>query len=576
MFYRTQIKSVTSGGVVDTTGRSLRFIGFLPVKAGDFVFTDGTFVFGNAPPKGAPAVFDEPSGIPVLGDFDSSGENELRGYFTANGRYKTYGIADDDWITNSKYKFNHGEETLNGEKVIDAEFDTDGKLFTAEKKITQITANDYDYHWGFYQEEATGIFAPISFGRIAVHVPGDNFYDRVEGFQTKRQADGSVRPFYQNIGGNVTSSYDDGFYWAFRNETEGLGINMATCYFFLKSSTLDYSMADNKIIRHCEIVIRQDDEDFQTVSVANLLTTFEDAAKAEVDLLHGRESVNHIKSRAIVHNFKIKTNGDWELLLEAEIWASNTFYNENDDIDHSTDPPTSITTPFHISSTVSHSHLLLKFNADGSYEKIWAWKFLYPLKLRDVTFGEYYDTEPELTVSVAGAWIIHTMKAELYHEDGTKYWRTSILHDYFSFLEEEPLEYDTPITESTDKFYFHVQDDYHATIIFDGIDEQYLGIRKFPPDNAGELFWKFGGVFDRDNHQLIGAILPDETNAHKWNMSFAPLKSGGFLFGIHKDIDRDIDGALYKIDSGGNMEQVGGGLKNFRLRELKKISKAKR
>ena len=546
MFYATQIKSVHSGGAIDVSGRSLRFIGYMPVKAGDTVYTDGKIIFGHAPPKGAPVIFDEQSGIPVLGTGD------LRGYFTSQGRYKTARIAGNNWIVNDKRKYQHDT----GSNIIDAEIadDGNGSLLTAEKKITRIAADDYDYHWGFYQKETNSIFSPINFGRIAVHVPGDDFYDKVRGFQNQLQSDGSVRFFYQNIGGNVTSSYDDGFYWAFKKDNTGLGINMATCYFFLKSRSLDYSMADNNIIRSCEFIINKDAEEFQRINVADLLKTFEDTAKNEVNLFPDRESVKHVKSRAIIHNFKILPDGSWETLIEAEVWASNTFYNETEERDQNTG--TIITTPFHISSTVSHSHLLLKFKSNNTCGKIWAWKFIYPLKFRDSYIGEGEDS-----VSVDGAWIIRTVASAT--SDYTEIWR-----DYDSRRETNPLEYDTPITESTDKFYFPVQDDFFALINFAGIDDRYIGKRTFPSSNIGEFFWNFGGVVDSDNQQVVANILPDDNDAHKWNMSLAKLKSGEILVGIG-------GGALYKITDS-SFELVGDGLKNFRLRELKNISKAKR
>ena len=132
MFYVTQIKSVGEGGVIDVQGRRLNFIGHLPVKAGDSVYTDGKVIFGNAPPKGAPAIFEEPSGVPVLADEDSSGNAELRGYFTNRGKYKNYRIAGDDWITNSKNKYSHddGED----ENIIDAEV-IDGDDFIIKKGV---------------------------------------------------------------------------------------------------------------------------------------------------------------------------------------------------------------------------------------------------------------------------------------------------------------------------------------------------------------------------------------------------------------------------------------------------------
>lgn len=122
-------------------------------------------------------------------------------------------------------------------------------------------------------------------------------------------------------------------------------------------------------------------------------------------------------------------------------------------------------------------------------------------------------------------------------------------------------DYDNPVEEFADEFYFPVQDDYQARIM--NIDKE---IDK----------WQFGGISDPDNKQVVDAFLPDETDAHKWNMSLASLKGGGCLFGVHKDDDRDIVGKLYKISKDGDFVQVGEGLKNFRLRELKNIGKAKR
>ena len=132
MFYRTQIKSVTGSIVVDKDGKKLQFMGYLPVKAGDWVFTDGKFIFGNVPPRGSAVTFsDEPSGVPVL---DSG---ELRGYFTQNGVFKKYRVAQDDWITNSDKKFAHGAEFIDETKVINAGFSERGEKLVATDGIYQ-------------------------------------------------------------------------------------------------------------------------------------------------------------------------------------------------------------------------------------------------------------------------------------------------------------------------------------------------------------------------------------------------------------------------------------------------------
>ena len=131
MFYRTQIKSITDSTVTDKDGKSLQFIGDLPVKPGDWVFTDGKFIFGNAPPRGSPAVIaEDPCGIPILGDenFLSEKDEILRGYFDKNARFKKYPIVQDDWIVNSEKNFAHGSDIFEEGNVIDADIRDDGNM----------------------------------------------------------------------------------------------------------------------------------------------------------------------------------------------------------------------------------------------------------------------------------------------------------------------------------------------------------------------------------------------------------------------------------------------------------------
>ena len=553
MFYATQIKSVHAGGAVDVSGRSLRFIGYLPVKAGDTVYTDGRFIFGNAPPKGAPAIFDEQGGIPVLA-------YNLRGYFTLQGKFKDYRIAGTDWIVNDKNNYKHDVQLLSIVCVR-----TDGELLTVEKNVIPFAADDYDYHNGFYTQTPAPLWQTINFGRIAVCCEGDSaiFYNYpVVGFQSRYYEYASHYyyswlhiPFYYSTGISAYNSYDDGYYSAFKNDNAGYGIAMRTCWFLLRGQDLDYRNFDNKIIKQCEFIIRKNGEIFQRIAVSDLLKSFEDTAKAEVDIFPDRESVKHIKSRAIVHNFKILSDCDWAILIEAEIWASNTFYENNEEaVSH--DPLILDTNPFHISSTISHNHLIIKFKADGTFEEIFKWKFLYPLQIRDSTFGQYYDTKPESFSVEEGAWIVRTMTAEV--DEGR--WSTAIWRDYDSRREFPDREYNTPLLKLADNFSFPVQNEFNAII-----SNAYHDIQQ----------WRLSGIFDADNNQVVRDFLPDETDAHKWNMSLAKLKGGGYLVGIRDDDDRGVVGALYKITDN-SFELVGNGLKNFRLRELKNISKSKK
>ena len=147
MFYATQIESLTPNGAIDVHGRTLQFIGYLPVEAGDTVYTDGNVIFGNAPPKGAPPTVYEQGGIPVLCDEDASGESELRGYFTQGGKFKSYRIKGNDWIVNDKKNYTHDE----GSDIIDAEIGEDGSVYTATdgfyRKCQAVKYSNHLFQW---------------------------------------------------------------------------------------------------------------------------------------------------------------------------------------------------------------------------------------------------------------------------------------------------------------------------------------------------------------------------------------------------------------------------------------------
>lgn len=598
-YYPTTIKSVGNGTAVDASGKTLKFIANLPCQAGDTVWTDGKVIFGNTTRKGAPLMEEPPRGIPVWYKTMDEPPEEKRGYFTSRGRYKNYRIAVDEatteypdlWIANDKQKYEHNRE-LHGKtgRVIDVDV-IDGELIRAELQIgNESDLHDYDYHWGCYRGDTTTYYVP-NFGRIAVEFPEDDF-SNVRGFQPM-QWFGEFREFYyKQRYYMVTPSYETGYFHGFDPQYDGYAVVLRQCRFFLKSDILDHSMADNEFIKQCKIKISKDGNEDSVIKLADLLKPFEDDVKDEVDLLTGRESVKHIKSRAIVQNFKLLPDDAWEMIVEVEIWGSNTFYNETREHDHSTYPPTFITTPFHISTTTSHNRLLLKFKSDNTCEELFSWKFLCPLLLRDSSFGAYYtDVRPEETESVEGAWIIRTAVSSLgddANQDGVpdehKIYYTDIWRDYDSRRDRTDLEYGTPINgaqEGNDTFKFPIQDGYQAEITFGGTDEEHIGelrdLRKdgVVPSAIGSGIWHLNSVYDEDGRQIFGDIFDNENNAHKLNMSLVELKNGDYLFGVHEDKKRGIEGALYQIIEG-EAEQLGTGLKNFRLRELKKMTKAKK
>ena len=279
MFYKTQIKSVTSSGVIDMTGRSLRFIGYLPVKAGDTVFTDGTFVFGNAPPKGAPAIFDEPSGIPVLGDFDSQG-NELRGYVTMQGKYKKYKIKGDEWLVNDKNIYIHDNGETN---IIDAEIalDENGRetgIYTVEKS-TDIEFDDDNYIW-------------------AISIFSTNYLGTNPTLLEKASKDSLFSPSPPYI-------FDE---------------------FKIQFSTCDYARLNDIDCKQTTLTIKKDTNTVETLTLQQFMKALEETAFLNVTCVDTEfPHEDYIKSRARLINFKINSDGTWEALLDAEIVAERGF-----------------------------------------------------------------------------------------------------------------------------------------------------------------------------------------------------------------------------------------------------------
>jgi len=144
MYYQTQVKKICDGGgVIDTQGQKLSFMGNLPVKIGDTIWTDGKVIFGHVTIHNTPLTIMS-SGIPVLG------YGEFRGYLKpTTGDYKESKIVRDDWIVNNDKKFFHGKEKINGQKIIDAEISEDGDLYTVAegfyRKSKWISYNRYLY-----------------------------------------------------------------------------------------------------------------------------------------------------------------------------------------------------------------------------------------------------------------------------------------------------------------------------------------------------------------------------------------------------------------------------------------------
>lgn len=144
-FYKTKIAKLGAGYAVDTFGKRLTFVGNYPCQAGDTVWTDGKFIFGNISPKPQPVIFDEQGGIPVLAV-------GLRGYFNSGGTFKSFPVAEDIsdgnlvsywWLINNNKKIFYNNIESNQEPFEDIEIADNNSVFTISRFSGWYDASNY-------------------------------------------------------------------------------------------------------------------------------------------------------------------------------------------------------------------------------------------------------------------------------------------------------------------------------------------------------------------------------------------------------------------------------------------------
>lgn len=541
MFYSTKIQSIENGFAIDEQGKALRFIGYLPVKEGDTVYTDGNVIFGNAPPRGGVFIPDVSGGIPVIG-------SELRGYFTPQGKFKNFKIKGDKWLTNDKKFYAHEQGNSD---IIDAEISADGGVYTVEKKITDFeTLTDK--------------------GNILFYCYASKYYFN---YQIRRYYIMVNLPRYNRGIDTILGGYIPWWNLSWEKNCDYVKSKVPLVkeavwernpYRFTDGEFIDKD--GDAILRDCRLIIKKDGN---AAAVLNLSKLVEPAEQAAIDYVNitvpNRSFKEYIKSRANLLNFKIMPDGKWSALLLIEIGAERDF--PMPDM-NSYDGLFKYLNSLGYASTAAHSLFMFKVDSDGNAEKLAEWSEFFPLWLidniryravilriehheqedvhapvpftRNPTTFPYEDYE---LVSAAGGWIDNETEWDEYGY--------TLFTVYDSRLMPDAPDYDNDV-EEFNEFYFPVQDGYQAKIT-----------------NSGDIdTWQLDGIYN-GNKQLFDAGGIGGTDAHKWDMSFATLKGGDFLFGIRGD-------ALYKIGDDGNIEIVGDDLKNFRLRELKRISKAKK
>lgn len=92
--YRTRVRTVAAGGIIDDSGRYLAVMGRLPVQPGDMVYTDGNVVYGHSPLKEGRHT-KVLSGIPIaiVGKEGNAFILKYQGYISSSGVFHEYKFA---------------------------------------------------------------------------------------------------------------------------------------------------------------------------------------------------------------------------------------------------------------------------------------------------------------------------------------------------------------------------------------------------------------------------------------------------------------------------------------------------
>lgn len=144
--YQTVLKRVKGSMAADVNGKKLEFVGNWPSEAGDSVWTDGKVIFGHIAPKEDSVPVFSNNGIPISCEKEG---DELKGYFTPTGTWKKYAVAPEDWIVNNEKLFYGGSLMYNDARVMDVEVTDEGDMYIATEGTFQFstTMEYYDAIW---------------------------------------------------------------------------------------------------------------------------------------------------------------------------------------------------------------------------------------------------------------------------------------------------------------------------------------------------------------------------------------------------------------------------------------------
>lgn len=535
MFYATKIVSVGNGYVVDARGNTLYFAGYLPVKVGDTVFTDGNIVFGNSKPKGSVITANEPSGIPVISDY-------LRGYFKLDGSFKQFNIKGDNWLVNDKKIYAHDGDDTN---IIDAEIATDGLLFSA------LLEQDIDS-------------CLISIFKNATLVEQINIYSLLANFI---------------------------------NETlDAVNIDLEGLDFVSDDTSIHPSVSNFKLSPDgsWSLLLSANISATRTWHYVNTRWSFT-FAKEHIRKFHVFDSLP-TPSEFFAMAYELIGDIGIDLDLESKMQVPSSAWRQLG-LDINLDKYTPIfswnESTLQTGSLTANSRWLLKFSSSGHVDKIAEKKWYEPTWIQQYSSSNLfttsstqsipnppsdsskpyeeiiavtpgYSSSPFVTGSVKAVNVTGYVdgipiavdsgqEASFSQTEQSYYYLTSRRYRLASGEKLLPIHQDFDDIDNKLRFFtFPIQDGFEALLenFNDNIDS-----------------WRLAQIYAPDNNTVSYAFRYF-THAHKWNMAIAPLNNNQFIFAAHNN-------GLYLINPDRSFSLIDSGVKNFRLRTLKKIRKAK-
>lgn len=620
MFYATKIKSIGSGYVIDVQGKQLTFVGDFPCKVGDTVFSDGKFIFGHAPPRGSTAIFDEPNGIPILA---SSDVEQLRGYFTDSGTLKKYSIKGDEWIVNDKKKYAHDNEDvedaeIDEQKIIDAEISEDGStLIVADgfyRKCHAIKYHNHLYNMVSVRARENNSFVsdhrfvyniiPIVGQEITLGADADDLDIPVTVYKDGEKV-------IEIPLGEYTQLVEEQC-WRCKDELLELSADITHAINFIQqpappsNSFIALSYARVETFRidpkgnwdaiisaaaygHCFLYILLNGSLFYTLFADDSLRSFSHSLEIALELFeyvifteqhYPFLDIEHIEQYPPFNGSKKDSEGNYTDAYMRYIETKLQYYIPLVRFTHYKWEPFifSSFSLFHVHNGDIVSTIINASGGGNEFEVTESWdevnqygNFDSPSDFISTPSRPYPDDNGNFTVIEKNKWNFPLGDDYFLHGDGLNFIsimkNDEIVLEISDFIKDNLTDikilpyYPMPLLTTFDDVASRSTEDLETF--------NHIYITKFSYEEYEEALFNY---LLADDTRKIYLPLWSHWGFDDFfflNLSFLALKNSNALLGFH-------DGTLYKIDNQGSIKKVGDDLKNFRLRELKPISKAKK